>query len=296
MTLARTNKFKLLISLIMLIPVVLCATGCSALMYDRIYEGLEDYVYGFTKDVSKDSIKVLNDNSAKRIKPNKITDEQNDIFEKTFNIKCKVDSLVLDEGNYTATCKMKVTYTDISAEFDNDLLTVDEFVDKIKELDTKTRTITLTLTRTGKEWKFDDLSEIYLAAQKPYGELFVCDEEGYPINVTQEYFDSIYIQPLWYDPLYSTPLHLNKLEDPCALQCAFYFNTPVNLKFTANLKDVNDKIIATREIDVKNSVIAIADFSCEYVGVDRFTQGNYTIELLYNDEVFAKTEDPLTVR
>ncbi len=296
MTFIRNNKLNTILLMLVLVPLIFASTGCSYLMYDRIYNGLEEYVDGFIEDAEKEPIKTLNANSSKRIKVSKLSDEQQDIFDDTFSLKFKIDYLTLDDGNYTATCKMKVTYTDITAEFDNELHTVDEYVKLIEDLDTKTKTMTFTLTRTGKEWSFDDLSEIYTVAQKPYGSLFVCDDEGYPLSLSQDYFDTIYIQPLWYDPLYSTPLHLNKLEDPCALQCAFYFNTPVNLKLKADLKDANGKVIASRDLDINNSVIAIADFSCEYVGVDRFAQGNYTVELIYDGEVFAKTDDPLTVR
>ena len=121
-----------------------------------------------------------------------------------------------------------------------------------------------------------DIIGTYIKFPKPYSE-FVVD-------------------PIWYDPMLAIPLNSDSISDPIALQCAFYFNTPVNLKLKADLKDANGKVIASRDIDINNSVIAIADFSCEYVGVDRFAQGNYTVELIYDGEVFAKTDDPLTVR
>ena len=101
---------------------------------------------------------------------------------------------------------------------------------------------------------------------------------------------------MWYDPLFSTPLHLNKLEDPVAIQCAFYFNTPVNLVFRAVLKDESGTTLADTEVLLKDSVIAVVDFSHDSLGMSSFSKGKYTIEILYDKEVFAKTEDPLEIK
>lgn len=288
--------FRMTLSVFLVITMVIMSSGCTEYIRERQFERLEDYVYGFVEDFSTNPLTVMSENSLKKLKLPELSDEQQDIFDSAYNCKMKISELDLAEDNKSADCTIKLSFKDLSDKFEEtEYHTKKEFKSEIEDMKSKKKTMVLHLEKDGKAWKFSDLQEIVDLTTAGYSSLNVCDDEGFPIVLTSKYFDNVYVEALWYDPMFSTPLHLNKLSDPVALQCAFYFNTPVKLKFEAVLIDDSGKELSSYDVEINDSVIVVVDFSADFVGVSKFS-GNYTIELRCNDEVFAKTEEPLEVK
>lgn len=291
------QSFRITFSVILIAAILVMSTGCTEYIRERAFERVEDYVYGFVEEISTNPLTVMSDNSIKKLELPELSDEQQEIFDSVYTCKMKIAELELGEDNKSADCKLKLSYKDISEKFEaTEYHTVKDFKSEIGDMKSKKKNMTLHLEKDGKQWKFSDLQEVIDVTTAGYSSLNICDEDGFPVELTTDYFDNVYVEALWYDPMFSTPLHLNKLTDPVALQCAFYFNTPVNLRFEVVLRDDNDKKLASYDIEIKDSVIVVVDFSADFVGVSKFSSGNYTIELRWNDEVFAKTEEPLEVK
>ena len=285
------------VTVILASALLILSSGCQDYIRDRQFEKLEDYVYGFVEDISTNPLTVISDNSVKKVKLPELTDDQQEIFDDTFEYKIKIIEMEISDDNKSADCKVKVNTYDLEEKYEaTDFRTVKEYKSEIKDFKSEKKSLVLHLEQVDRKWKFSDLQELVDVTAGRYTKLNICDEDGFPSILTTEYFDSVFIEALWYDPMFSTPLHLNKLTDPVALQCAFYFNTPVNLKFEAVLKDDDGNELASSDVIIDNSVIAVVDFSTDYVGVDSFKKGNYTVELLWNDEEFAKTENSLEVK
>ncbi len=288
---------RMTLSVVLVATLMIVSSGCTEYIRERQFERLEDYVYGFVEDISTNPLTVLSENSLKKLKLPELSDEQQEIFDSAYKCKMKISELELAEDNKSADCTIKLSFKDLSDKFEaTEYRTVSEFKSEIDDMKSKKKTMVLHLEKDGKEWKFSNLQEIIDVTTAGYSTLNVCDDEGFPVDLSSEYFENVYVEALWYDPMFSTPLHLNKLTDPIALQCAFYFNTPVNLRFEAILRDEDGKKMASTDIEIRDSVIVVVDFSADLVGVSSFSGGNYTIELRWNDEVFAKTEEPLEVK
>ena len=289
--------FKVMLSVALTASMLFVTSGCKEYIRDRQFARLEDYVYGFVEDLSTNPLTVMSENSVKKLKLPDLSDEQQEIFDSAYTCKMSISEIELADDNKSADCKMKVTYKDISDKFEgSDFHTVKEFKSEIKDMKSSKKNIVLHMEKDGTKWIFSDLQEVVDLTTAGFDTLNICDDDGFPIKLTSEYFDNVYVEALWYDPLFSTPLHINKLTDPVALQCAFYFNTPVNLKFEAVLRDEDGKKLATEDVEIKNSVMVLVDFSADYVGVSEFSDGEYTVELEWDGDVFAKTESPLEVK
>jgi len=291
------NRSLKILSLILTITVLFSVSGCSGYIEELRLRKLEDYIYGFADELSADPLTVLNSNSAEKIKLPGLSDEQKEIMLATGNFKFSIEELNVAEKGKSADCKLKFSIIDLEDRYSaTELHTVGQYKKEISKFKESKKVLDFTLSKDKEGWKFDDLNEIVKYLIEPYGTLQVCDDEGFPIELTHEFFDEVFIDVLWYDPLFSTPLHLNKLEDPVAIQCAFYFNTPVNLNFRAVLKDESGTTLADTGVLLKDSVIAVVDFSHDSLGMSGFSKGKYTIEILYDKEVFAKTEEPLEIK
>ena len=289
--------FRIAFSVVLVSTLLVMSSGCTEYIRERQFERLEDYVYGFVEEISTNPLTVMSENSLTKLKLPELSDEQQEIFDSAYVCKMKIAELELAEDNKSADCTIKLAYKDLSDKFEaTEYHTLKEFKSEIEDIKSKKKTLVLHLEKDGKAWKFSDLQEIIDLTTVGYSSLNVCDEDGFPVVLTSEFFENVYVEALWYDPMFSTPLHLNKLTDPVALQCAFYFITPVNLKFEAVLLDDDGEKMATTDVEIRDSVIAVVDFSADFVGVSKFSSGDYTIELRWNDEVFAKTEEPLEVK
>ncbi len=288
--------FRMTLSVVLVATMMIVSSGCTEYIRERQFERLEDYVYGFVEDLSTNPLTVMSENSLKKIKLPELSDEQQEVFDSAYICKMKIAELELGEDNKSADCTVKISYKDLSDKFEaTEYHTISELKSEIDDLKTKKKTLVLHMEKDGKAWKFSDLQEIVDITTAGYSTLNICDDDGFPVNLTSESFENVYVEALWYDPMFSTPLHLNKLTDPVALQCAFYFNTPVNLRFEAVLLDEDGKEMTSTDVEIRDSVIVVVDFSADFVGVSSFSGGNYTIELRWNDEVYAKTEEPLEV-
>ena len=115
------------------------------------------------------------------------------------------------------------------------------------------------------------------------------------MDVDAEYLQSVYIYTQWYDIIDDNPIDYAKVssDNAYAIKNVFYFNTQLYVVFEARLY-MGDELILTKNIEVKNSVVAEAEFSAGLEGFGTFSPGMYTVELVYEDEVIAVSR-PLEV-
>ena len=113
-----------------------------------------------------------------------------------------------------------------------------------------------------------------------------------PVDYDIDYIRSVCIYTVWYDAIDDNPVkeqYVNK-EDAFAIKGVFYFSVPLTTSFEARLYQDGD-LILTKEIVLNNNVTAEADFSAGLEGWGTFSAGTYTIELLFEGESVAVTDD-----
>lgn len=147
--------------------------------------------------------------------------------------------------------------------------------------------------RGTEDYETSYVSEVTYETFEPTGTFTT---ESYQImNVDAEYLQSVYIYTQWYDIMEDNPLDYGKIssDKAYAIKNVFYFNTQLYVVFEARLY-MGDELILTKNIEVKNSVVAEAEFSAGLEGLGYFSPGLYTVELVYEDEVIAVSR-PLEV-
>lgn len=274
----------------------LLLSGCGNIKKNARYNKAEKCAESFIEAASEDFVKAINDYSEAEVEQISLNSEQKRIFYNSYEFKGEIKSVMLMESQSVAEVKIEVPYYELGSEFSvTDFNTSEDFISKIKDLETNRKTVKLILKRVDKEWKFEDLKSIYNLVVNPYTALSVCDKEGYPLFMNKDLFDALYVETLWFDPMMASPMGRLKLEDPVAIQCGVYFNEPVTLKFDAVLLDSSHNVIAKETARVQDGIIMICDFTTADAGLQKFEHDNYTIEIRYGDEVFAKTTETLKV-
>ena len=202
---------------------------------------------------------VLKEQSQKKVKQEKLTSEQKKMMlgflsDNTFTIK----SVEIGEGRKEAV--VEIVFDKVKLlKFSGDNYAVGtsrELQKMIDGMKSKRRTYELKLVKDGKDWIFEDLSDLYDDMIRPYTVLSFLDDDGEAINRNDEYFrwysDVIvlgdYVDAYWYDPLSGNPMTSGDITDPQALQAVFYFDRPMDLDLVAMLRRDGKDIAALNVI------------------------------------------------
>ena len=113
-----------------------------------------------------------------------------------------------------------------------------------------------------------------------------------PVDYDIDYIRSVCIYSVWYDAVDDNPVnvqYVNK-EDAFAIKGVFYFSVPLTTVFEARLYQ-DGNLILTKELVLSNNISAEADFSAGLEGWGTFDSGTYSIELLFEGETVAVTDD-----
>lgn len=293
------NWIKKFIALVMVSVIVLSAAGCSDFFISLNRRKANKCAESFIEATDKGLLAALQEYSWEEIKGTELFDKQEELFEDYSNCSFEIVSIELtdEENKDKALCKVKITYKNFGKILeDMPTGTIDDYNRKLKKRKKTEENVKLKMRSVDGEWKFDDLTYLYEQLYKPYSDVVLLDNLGVALNPNADYYELKCVSCLWYDPILSIPLEGTSVTTPLALQAAFYFDKPVTDKFEAKLFDANGKEIASKEIELEVSVIAICDFSRESVGVQKFAVGEYSISLYYDGVEIASTSSNLTVK
>lgn len=278
---------------------IFAISGCDMLKSSISKQKANNYVEDFIDSTDINLLESIKTYSSEKIETTDLIKLQRELYVNFSKCEFVINEINLDDAeNFDkATCKLTIKYRDITDVLEeHSYATADDYHELIRDVDVKSSEVKLKLVQKNGQWKFDDLNELYDMLYKPYTELVFIDRIGIAINPDAKYYKDRCISSLWYDPLMSVPLEGNSISEPMALQCAFYFERPVTEDFEARLLNANGNVLARRPIKMDTSVIAICDFSSEYIGIDEIKKGKYFIELYYNDELIGKTSNPISVK
>lgn len=113
-----------------------------------------------------------------------------------------------------------------------------------------------------------------------------------PVDYNIDYIRSVCIYSVWYDAVDDNPVnvqYVNK-EDAFAIKGVFYFSVPLTTVFETRLYQ-DGNLILTKELVLSNNISAEVDFSAGLEGWGTFDSGTYSIELLFEGETVAVTDD-----
>ena len=277
---------KKAVSVLILASMALSSTGCSKI--------LEKFAAREAEGVLTEALDAFYSDPVNGVSEFDDTFEVPDLLEESLNFALEGISASTYEigepsfnGNRT-TAKIPVTFNDVLEVEDIPMGTVDEVTDELGACDKNDIEITFVLKNKKGDWTIEDMSELIDVFFTPYESIVYVDENGMPTNYYQPFFDECLVDAVWYDPLMSNPLDNNSLRSPEALVAVFYFDRPMYMSFTANLLK-SGEVVQTIDVVVDGGTTAY----CEFWG-SRYTNGSYSIELVFADGVVATT-DTLTV-
>lgn len=278
---------------------VFAISGCDMLKSSISRQKANNYVEEFIDSTDINLLESIKTYSSEKIEITDLIKLQRELYVNYSKCEFVINEIKLDDtADFDkATCMLTIKYRDITDVLDeHSYATADDYRELIRGADIKSSEVKLQLVQKNGQWEFDDLSELYDMLYKPYTELVFIDKIGIAINPNAEYYADRCVSCLWYDPLMSVPLEGNSVTEPVALQCAFYFERPVTEDFEARLLNAKGNVLARRPIKMDTSVIALCDFSSEYLGIESIRQDKYFIELYFNDELIGKTPSPISVK
>ena len=172
------------------------------------------------------------------------------------------------------------------------IATADEYESALSSIKRKTVKISFKVSRNEDgDWQFDNLDKFYSVFMSSFKDLCFLNEDGSPINITDKYIESFYVDSAWYDEKMGNPLESLSVSSVGSLTCVFYFNSPMNLNVSAVLyKDGDEE--DTMDITVEDSVVA---HCCFLSDSDTFARGTYKIAICLGDSVIAESAE-LAVR
>lgn len=284
---------KKFVSLTLVFVIMASFTGCSDFLNEIATEKVTDYMEDVLADFANDPIATVEENSLEEVEFTELTDEQREVcLENLSSVDTVLKKISVSEDRTSAT--VTVTFKKVMDFYDDtDLIgTEDEIREYFDDCATTDVPMTFKLERQEDGWRIEDMSEIDEVFFQSYADICFLDEQGFPINVTLGYVNSILVGSYWYDPIEGNPTSTTTMLTVYYLQNVFYFNHPMTMTFEAELR-CDGEVVMSREVVVNNQVIAKCDFENE--NGSTFAPGTYTIALLYNGEVIAES-DELVVR
>lgn len=238
-----------------------------------------------------------------------LTDEQSDIFfELTSDVKSKVKKTTVNSSGSKAD-----VYVQLSGVVDlNELETLsgseEDLLEAAEEIDQDTYEVRFSLKKNKKDdWVIADMEDFEDLLMNPYANLKINDgtepDPTDPITVTPNIGSDVASDPdlvmnacvysVWYDVEMDFPLTTETIpsEKAYAITNVFYFSTPINGTFNAVLLGSDGKAVMSDDFHVNNEVTVSCDFSAGMAGWVNFNPGNYYVELYYDGNLVATSEE-----
>ena len=276
------------VSVMMMISLPGCGTLLDTRAVNRIEYFVEDSLYEF---FDSRCTYDLNELCEDRYDTSEILDEQMELFRYAMsNGDFEIIDTTVKSNRQSGKCVVEFKSIPKVEDLITEAGSVDEYKEAIDMLDTVKIKISLKVVQDDQEqWRFANLDEFYDTFLKPYGKLRFIEEKVEPVNVDDGFFDSVYVDNVWYDPLLGNPLKGDSTGTQPALVNAIYFNKPVSMEVTAKLyKD--DREIASKDYHVVDSVRLKLDFDAVTdANMNEFGRGSYRIELYSGDSKLAET-------
>ena len=298
------------------VMLLLAQTGCMTLLKIGAESTAEDFVTSFIKDFLRHPDTIDMTEYCDFDPEFELTDDQLLMFyELTSDIECKIKKSQVNDSLEKASVYVQLTNVCDISEFDFITGTEEELLEEADEVGFGNYTVkfTLKLDKDG-EWIISQMDEFSDLMIDPYKSLVIL-EEGAPNpnnnnsivvvpNIASDTISSAdlvlnaYIYTTWLDVEMEFPLTDDDLmvenDKAYAVLCVFYFNTPINGTFNADLVDGNGNVVMKGEFHVSNEVTVECDFSAGLAGLKQFDPGKYYVNLYYDGNLVA-TSGEITI-
>ena len=285
-------------------------TGCFSSFLKVIAEtDAEDLVTDFINAYLKDPEACkYSKYCSEDIEP-EFTDEQLEIFfELTSDVEFKVKNTLVNDSRSKADVQIQFSNTYDLEEFDMTSGTVEDYLDKADKVGSDTFVVKFSLKKNkNDDWIITDMDDFADLLMTSYTDIRITDgTEPDPVDplviVPNIGNDSIseaelvanaYIYSTWFNVEVEFPLDDNSIdsEDAYAIMNVFYFSTPINGTFNAVLLDNSGKALMSNDFKVNDEVTVKCDFSAGFAGWTVFDPGVYHVELYYDGNLIATSED-----
>ena len=276
----RNTLFKKLISSVMIVSMVVSATGCSKILEGIASKEVTEIMTDALDAFYSDPVGGLADYDDSYEVPELLEESLDLALDGISSTTYEIGEIEFNKNRTTA--EVPVTFSDVIQVEDIPMGTADEVSDALGDCDKDDVTVTITLKNKNGDWSIEDMSELVDVFFTPYESLIFTDENGMPTSFYQPFFDEHVVDFVWYEPLMSQPYTGSSISGtPQALTACVYFDSPVYMTFTADLIK-NGDVVQSIEVNVDGGTTAY----CEFYG-QVYSNGSYTVELLFDDGVVA---------
>ncbi|MBP5261467.1 MAG: hypothetical protein J6Z43_04990 [Clostridiales bacterium] len=282
------------IAAVSVVSVAFNCCGCSAFLEGLAVSKIESMVSeAFTEYFESKGTSDISRYCKKKTDLSGYTAEQTELFNKALSkTTFEIVETTVKENRESGTCTIQFKKAPDMSKWDLWIATADEYESALSSIKRKTVKISFKVSRNEDgDWQFDNLDKFYSVFMSSFKDLCFLNEDGSPINITDKYIESFYVDSAWYDEKMGNPLESLSVSSVGSLTCVFYFNSPMNLNVTAVLyKDGDEE--DTMDITVEDSVVA---HCCFLSDSDTFARGTYKIAICLGDSVIAESAE-LAVR
>ena len=289
---------------------VIAQTGCLSALVEIIEEGdaeelVTDYIDAYLKDPGKCKYSKFCAEDPEF----ELTDEQSDIFfELTSDVKSKIKKTTVNSSGSKADVYVQLSGVIDINELEISSGTVDDILEAADEINEDTYEVRFSLKKNKKDdWVIADMDDFEDLLMQPYANLNINDgtepDPTDPLTVTPNIGSDVasdanlvlnaYVYSVWYDVEMDFPLTTENIpnEKAYAITNVFYFSTPINGTFNAVLIGSDGKAVMSGDFHVNNEVTVSCDFSAGMAGWVKFNPGNYYVELYYDGNLVATSEE-----
>lgn len=289
---------------------VIAQTGCLSALVEIIEESdaeelVTDYIDAYLKDPGKCKYSKFCAEDPEF----ELTDEQSDIFfELTSDVKSKIKKTTVNSSGSKADVYVQLSGVIDINELEISSGTVDDILEAADEINEDTYEVRFSLKKNKKDdWVIADMDDFEDLLMQPYANLNINDgtepDPTDPLTVTPNIGSDVasdanlvlnaYVYSVWYDVEMDFPLTTENIpnEKAYAITNVFYFSTPINGTFNAVLIGSDGKAVMSGDFHVNNEVTVSCDFSAGMAGWVKFNPGNYYVELYYDGNLVATSEE-----
>ena len=290
--------------------ILVAQTGCLSALVEIIEESdaeelVTDYIDAYLKDPGKCKYSKFCAEDPEF----ELTDEQSDIFfELTSDVKSKIKKTTVNSSGSKADVYVQLSGVIDINELEISSGTVDDILEAADEINEDTYEVRFSLKKNKKDdWVIADMDDFEDLLMQPYANLNINDgtepDPTDPLTVTPNIGSDVasdanlvlnaYVYSVWYDVEMDFPLTTENIpnEKAYAITNVFYFSTPINGTFNAVLIGSDGKAVMSGDFHVNNEVTVSCDFSAGMAGWVKFNPGNYYVELYYDGNLVATSEE-----
>lgn len=285
-------------------------TGCLSTLVEIIEESdAEELVTDFIDAYLKDPGKCKYSKYCAEDPEFELSDEQSEIFfELTSDVDSKIKKTTVNSSGSKADVYVQLSDVIDINELETSSGTVEALLEAADEIDPDTYEVKFSLKKNKKDdWVIADMEDFDDLLMQPYANLNINDgtepDPTDPIGVKPNIGSDVasdadlvlnaYIYSVWYDVEMDFPLTMDSIpnEKAYAITNVYYFSTPITGTFNAVLIGSDGKAVMSGDFHVTNEVTVSCDFSAGMAGWVKFNPGNYYVELYYDGNLVATSEE-----